>query len=286
MKSPAVCPIVALTVLLLAHNHQARLGLLRSGAFALGLLWLASCVEEQRYQVVGAMVQMTPDLAPAFTTADGAQIYRIDAPFPLAITPPGKGQLDKLTAEAQGKMLPFPRLPWVSLHDLALQLDYAVTNNSAKAVLTTVTVNGINEFVYYAPGAEDLHQWQRRIALVPGQRVTGTVTELELDEIAIDLATVVNGAPNSNLVVEFQSQSGRDPRIQPYIPKVIPGLAGVRAGLEVIGGDNEMAPAPALTLELSLLVKDHNDRACKRGETPWMLPAAAPFTPIVPVADN
>lgn len=275
-------------MLLIAHNPalarapRALLG----GALALALSLLSGCLEEQRYQVVGALVQMTPDLAPAFTTADGAQIYRVDAPFPLRITPPPAGQLDKLAAEAQGKMLPFPRLPWVSLHDLELELDYAVTNNSAQAVLATVTLNGINEFVYYAPGPEDLHQWQRRIGLAPGQRVTGTVTELEMDELAIDLATVVNGAPNSNLVVEFQSQSGRDPRIQAYIPKVIPGLDGVRAGLEVIGGDNAMAPAPALTLELSILVKDHNDRACKRGQTNWELPIAMPFTPIVPAAQN
>ena len=245
------------------------------------LLALSGCLEEQRYQVHDQKVVMTPDLAPAFTTEEDEPVFRIDQGYLLHITPPTASELSKLSAEAQGKLLPFPRLPWVSLHDLDLQLDYAITNDSPAALVATVTLNGINEFVYYAPGPQNLHQWQRRIGLTPGQRVSGTVTELEMDEIAIDLATVVNGAPNSNLVVTFQSQSGRDPRIQQYIPKVIPGLVGVRAGIEVMGAADSMAPA--LTLEVWLRVQDHHDRACARGQTEWMLPAAAPFTPIAPV---
>ncbi|MDB4974238.1 MAG: hypothetical protein JWN48_2579 [Myxococcaceae bacterium] len=248
---------------------------------ALLLCLLAGCLEETRYVVSDASVTMTPELAPAFVTEDEDPVFRIDGVFPLRVTPPKAAELDKLGARAQGMMLPFPRLPYLALHDLELQLDYALSNQSDRALVATVTVNGINEFVYYAPGPEQSHQWQRRIALTPGQRVTGTVTDVELDEVAVDLATVVNGAPNSNLVVDFQSQSGRDVRVQPFIPRVIPGLDGVRAGIESMG-DGEGAKAPALTLELTLRVQDLNDKACKRGQKPWVLPEAAPFTPIVP----
>ncbi|MDB4985215.1 MAG: hypothetical protein JWN04_393 [Myxococcaceae bacterium] len=271
--------------MLLIPHTQLRLAAVLRRSRVLGLLWpawcaLTGCLAEQRYQITDAAVVMTPELAPAFLTQDDAPVFRIDAPFLLRITPPSDAELARLSAGAQGMMLPFPRLPWVKLHDLELQLDYAITNQSPNALLATVTVNGINEFVYYAPGPEDLHQWQRRIALAPGQRVSGTITDVELDEVATDLATVVNGAPNSNLVVTFQSQSGRDPRVQPFIPKVIPGLDGLRAGIETTG--QEGASAPALTLELTVHVRDLGDRACARDKKPWQLPGPAPFTPIAP----
>ncbi len=247
-----------------------------------GALWLAlgvsACLEEQRYDVIDEPVQLTADAQPTFVTDDDKQIFRVDRLFSLLLTPPTQGDLDRLTAEAAGRMLPFPRLPWVNLHDLDLQLDYALTNQGGAPIVALITVNGVNEFFYYAPRPEDLHQWEWRVSLAPGQRVSGTVTEPELDEVAIDLATVVNGAPNSNLVVDAHSQSGRDPRVKPYIPSVIPGLVGVRAGLET-------ARAEDLLLEVTIRVQDHGDRASKRGEKHWDIPPAQPFTPVVPEQD-
>lgn len=236
------------------------------------------CLEEQRYEDVGQTVLLTPDTQPAYFTEDDDPVYRVDREFMLGITPPSDMQLAQLTADAQGQELPFPRLPWVSLHDLDLQLDYALTNHSSETLTAMVTLNGINEFVYYAPGPENFHQWERRIALAPGQRVSGIVTELELDEVAIDLATVVNGPPNSNLIVDRKSQSGRDPRVQSFRPKVIPGLVGLRAGLETTA-------AVDLTLEIAIRLQDHGDRATRRGDPRWMLPTPAPFVPVVPEDD-
>jgi len=250
------------------------------GQLWLALAWLAgsSCVEEQRYEAVGETVLLTPETTPAYFTEDDEPVFRVDRPFLLRIKPPSASDLARLTAEAQGKMLTSPRMPWVALRDLELQFDYALTNDSAEPLTAMVTLNGINEFLYYAPGPENFHQWERRIALAPQQRVHGTITELELDEMAIDLATAANGAPNSNLIVERMSQSGRDPRVQSFIPQVIPGLVGLRAGLE-------SSRAVNLTLEISIRVQDHGDRATKRGETAWELPAAAAFVPVVPEED-
>jgi hypothetical protein len=245
---------------------------------ALSSLAGTSCIEEQRYDYVGEQVMLTPATPVAYVTEDDDPVYRVDREFLLGITPPKAADLTRLTAEAQGKMLPFPRLPWVRLHDLELQLDYALENHSDQALTALITINGINEFVYYAPGPENLHQWERRVALTPGQRVTGIVTELELDELAVDLATVVNGATNSNLVVTRMSQSSRDPRVQSFIPSVIPGLVGVRAGLET-------GVAVDLTLEISIRLQDHGDRATKRGDTRWDIPPPAAFVPIVPEED-
>lgn len=254
-----------------AHTRRTAVALVLA-ALALGS---AACIEEQRYDHVGETVLLTPATPVAYVTENDDPVYRVDREFLLGITPPKAADLTRLTAEAQGKMLPFPRLPWVTLHDLELQLDYALSNNSEQALTALITINGINEFVYYAPGPENLHQWERRVAMTPHQRVTGIVTELELDELAIDLATVVNGPTNSNLVVTRMSQSGRDPRVASFIPSVIPGLVGVRAGLET-------SVALDMTLEVSIRVQDHGDRATKRGATRWELPPPAPFVPIVP----
>jgi hypothetical protein len=96
-----------------------------------------------------------------------------------------------------------------------------------------------------------------------------------MDEIATDLATVVNGAPNSNLVVQFQSQSTRDPRVHRYIPDVIPALVAFRMGLQT----GEAAP---LELRVSVRVQDHGARVAARGEEAWELPTPADFVPVVP----
>lgn len=219
-------------------------------------------------------VELTVDTPPAYFTEDGDPVFHIDAPFNLRITKPSDAELAKLTRDLAGKTMNYPRLPWVALHDLSLQLDYAFTNDSDEPLNALIFLNGVNEFQYYAPGEEDLNQWERRVALAPHERITGTITDLELDELAIDLATVVNGAPNSNTVVDRNSQSSRDPRVKPYLPTVVPGLVGVRAGMETLR-------AAHVLLELTIRVTDHEDRAAKRGANSWMLPEAAPFTPIV-----
>ena len=238
----------------------------------------AACLEEQRYDVPLANVEMTADTPVTFVDDEENEIFRVDRPLTLHVSPPSAGDLAKLAASAAGRNLPYPRLPWVALGDLDLQVDYALENRGSQPIVALVTLNGINEFHYYAPGPAQLHQWERRIALAPGERVDGTVTELDLEEVAVDLATVVNGAPNSNLVVSPESQSGRDPRVAAYVPKVVPGLVGLRAGLET-------ARAAPLLLVLSIRVQDHGDRAAKRGADGWMLPDAAPFTPISPEDD-
>jgi hypothetical protein len=272
------------TIRLLGLSYRSGMGELRRQAirfcstrwaFALALGFTLGCLAEQRYHQLDKTVELTADAVPSFFTENNDPVYRIDAPFPLRITAPSEGELARLTREATGRTMNYPRLPWVSLHDLALQLDYALSNDSEQPITVLIALNGVNEFQYYAPGPEDLNQWERRVALAPHQRITGTITELELDEVAVDLATVVNGAPNSNLVVDRNSQSSRDPRVTPYLPSVVPGLVGVRAGMET-------SRAAHVVLELTIRVNDLGDRAQPRGARSWALPEAAPFVPIVP----
>jgi len=236
---------------------------------------LGACVEEQRYAVENEAVALTADTEPAFINDDDDEIFIVTRDFELQVTPPAAARLAQLTGGAQGKDLPFPRLPWVALHDLELQLDYTLANQGDTAVTASIMLNGRNEFHLYTPGPEDFSQYEQRFLLEPKQRVHGTVTELEMDEIAIDLATVVNGAPNSNEVVQFTSQSGNDTRNRQYVPKVIPGLVGLSAGI--------MTNAAAdVVLEISVRVQDHGGRAAARGQKRWQLPDPTPFVPVVP----
>jgi hypothetical protein len=236
---------------------------------------LAACVEEQRYAVENQAVALTADAEPAFIDENDNEIFIVTREFELQITPPAATKLAQLTSGAQGKDLPFPRLPWVKLHDLELQVDYTLANQGDEPVTASILLNGRNEFNLYTPGPEDFSQWEQRYLLEPKQRVTGSVTELEMDEIAIDLATVVNGALNSNEVVHFSSQSSTDSRNSQYVPSVIPGLVGLSAGIMT-------SKAADVVLEISVRVQDHGDRAAPRGKKRWELPEATPFVPIVP----
>ena len=238
-----------------------------------GLL-ASSCVEEQRYAVMNEQVEMIGNEAPAFFNDDDEPVFVVDRRFEFQIEPPSDARLQQLTDGVQGTNLPFPRLPWVEDSDIDLQLDYSIENRGTARIVVDVILDGINEFHEYTPGPEDFSQWERRIALEPGERVSGSVSEFEMSEIAVDLATVVNGAPNSNLVVQHLSQSTRDERVQPYIPPVIPGLVGVRAGIR-------SGQAQPLVLELSVRVQDHGDRVPSRGQPRWELPTPMAFTPVV-----
>jgi hypothetical protein len=249
------------------NRRRFRLELLLCLAFA--------CVlEEQRYVIENESVALTVDTPPAFVTEDDDEIFIVTRDFELPITPATNADINKLTQKAQGKNLPFERLPWVERADLELELSYTLANQGDTDVLASVILNGRNEFNVYTPTALDFNQWERRFALKPKERVHGIVTELEMDEIAVDLATVVNGAPVSNLVVHFQSQSGRDDRVAAYIPKVIPGLVGLTAGIMTTAAAN-------VVLEISIRAQDHGGRLAKRGERRWELPEPTPFVPVV-----
>jgi len=190
-------------------------------------LALFGCLEEQRYAVERETVSLSEDDAPAFVDENDDPVFVAQRNFTLQIRPPRDERLQQLAEQAQGLDLPFSRLPWVEQEAIELQVDYALENRSAESVAVMLFIDGRNEFHVYTPGPGDFHQWERRFLLEPGGRKSGVITELEMDEVAVDLATVVNGAPNTAQVVHTNSQSGRDPRVSSYIPAVIPALVGM-----------------------------------------------------------
>lgn len=220
-----------------------------------------ACAEERRYVGDGVhTVAITEDTAAAFETEEGA-LYIVERRIDLPIRNPADSVIQDLTQGAEGRELPFPRLPWVERGDVETQIDFTISSLDDEAHEIGVIVNGYNEFHEYVPGVIEIEdepvpnfsQWEDLFELGPFERITGTVREDELDEVAVDLATVVNGAPNSNAVVYFENQSNDDPRSRQYIPSVVPGLVGVRIGLIAL-------EEAAVLLEATIRVRDVNDK--------------------------
>jgi hypothetical protein len=188
--------------------------------------------------------------------------------------------LSDLSQGAQGRELPFSRLPWVERGDVETQIDFVISSLDEEEHDIGVIVNGYNEFHEYVPGVVEVEdepvpefsQWERVYKLGPRQRLAGTVREDELDEVAVDLATVVNGAPNSAEVVYFENHSSSDRRSRPFIPSVIPGLVGVRIGLRTL-------EAAVVVLDVTIRVRDINDRLAEEGEA-VLVPMPAEFAPV------
>jgi hypothetical protein len=259
-----------------------------------GLAWtLAStvfaCDDERVYVGDDKLYQvaLTADTMAAVMGQMGDALYIVETRAELPILAPSSTQLaDRMSAAKNYKNLPFPRLPWVERGELEIQIDFTLSNLDNRERDVTVIVNGANEFDEYVPGVllndEDvvpLHsEWERSYSVPAKSRITGTVREEELDEAAVDLATVVNGAPNSDEVVYFENKSSTDERSKKYIPPVIPNLVAVRLGLRA----TQAAP---LLLEASVRVRDVGDKLAGAGDKRMRIDPE-PFSPVFPDPEN
>jgi len=248
------------------------------------LLSLAACNDERRYigdpQVI--QVAITGETVPALMSEEAA-IFVVEQRVELPVRAPSQTALaDLQTAAGKFEGLPFPRMPWIARGDLELSVDFTLYNLDDQPHDVTVIVNGFNEFDEYVPGITvvddelviDFSQWERLYKVEGKQRLTRTIREEELDEAAVDLATVVNGAPSSNQVVYFENLSDRDERSRAFIPAVVPGLGGFRLGLRTTEAANVL-------LEATVKVREVEDRLADDDDDVFML-MPEPFTPVAP----
>jgi hypothetical protein len=250
---------------------------------------LTGCNLEQRYLMPdggGLYAAAITTATPAYLESEeDGSLYIVESRIEFPVHAPTDMEMAALGTDV---VPPFARRPWVVRDDYQVEIDLVVSNLSPDPVQVTVTMNGINEFNEYIPSAQviddelviDFAQWERTYLLEPGARRMVTVREEELDEIAVDLASVVNGEPCSalaNQIVYFANQAGIDPRSTACIPGVIPGLVGVRFGVRLTGG----TPPPQVAVEAVVRMRDLHDRVATAAEVPWLLPVPAPFTPPV-----
>ncbi|MCS6797950.1 MAG: hypothetical protein NZ898_05395 [Myxococcota bacterium] len=250
-------------------------------SLAVAAVALAACAAEERYAgdtlVAFAITEETPPLAMA-EEGEGATAFMVEYRVTLPLRP-----LNDTVREAleNGDATPFPRRPWIRHRDVAIEVDWVLYNLTETPATVAVTVNGFNEFHEYVPRFVveddelllDFSGWERTIVLPGFGSTSGTIRREHFDEIAVDLATVANGAPNFNVVMHPDSQSSRDPRVRPYIPAIIPGLVGFRLGIRTIG------TAPRVVLEASVHLRDDGDRLVREGDTPWDPPEPELISP-------
>jgi hypothetical protein len=244
-----------------------------------------ACDDDRVYVGDDALYQvaLTAETPPAVQGEEGGAIYIVETRAELPIREPTSQQLAGRNEGARAyDDLPFPRLPWVERGELELQIDFTLVSLDDEEREIDVIVNGANEFHEYVPTVaiidEDpvpLHaQWEKRYTLAARERRSGTIREEELDEVAVDLATVVNGAPNSDQIVYFENKSDSDPRSIPFVPEIIPSLIAVRIGLRA----SEAAP---ILLEATVRVRDVGAKLAADDE-PRMRLEPEPFEPVVP----
>jgi len=249
-------------------------------AALLSVLALTSCADHEHIGEVPFHQFAITEATAAFFEGEDESFFLVEQRVELTLEPPTDSEMNDLSAEAPA---PFPRMPWAEQGDYAIEIDWALVNLDDQEHRVLIAFNGINEFHEYVPGIQegeeeivpDLSQWERTIELGPLERRSGTVREAELEEVAVDLATVVNGAPNANQIVHRDNHSASDARSQMYIPEVIPALVGVRASLGMSG-----ASAGNIVLELTVRVRDESDKIVAF-EDSWELPAPTPFMPPV-----
>lgn len=245
-------------------------------------LFATACLEEQRHIVPegsGLWALAIDETTPAFLASDEGSLYLVEQHVSIPFREPTEEELAEL-GEVGDMEIPYPQLPWLRRGDIEIQIDWTLSNLSDEPVIAAVVVNGFNEFHEYNPGARivddelliDFSQWERNHRLEPMERRSGRIREEELDEVAVDLATVVNMAPNPNQIVYFENQHTHDRRSQMYIPDVIPALTGVRVGLR------SQSPDPML-LEFTVRVRDVRRVLVQGDDDPWQAPAPALFGP-------
>lgn len=240
------------------------------------LLMLGACSDQQIIGDDGFYAfALTADTPAAFEGDEGEAFFVVEERIALPIAPPTDAELAELGATAPP---PFPRMPWVVRGDYQIEIDYVLINLDDARRDVTVTLNGFNEFHEYMPGFQavdeelvaDFAGWERAIRLEPFERRLGTIREEEIDEVTVDLATVVNGVSNPNLVMHPDTPQ-TDPRTAPFVPEVVPALTGVRVGLRA-------AAAVNVLIELTVRVRDENHKIVKASRA-WELPAPMVVTP-------
>ena len=252
---------------------------LKLTGWALLLLLVLGCADERRFAGEELhQVAMTADTAAAVESEDGA-IFIVETRVDLPVRPINDTVLSDLRQAGEAYELPYDRLPWVQRGDIEVEIDFTLANLDDDEREVAVIVNGSNEFHEYVPGVilvdeeptAEFSQWERFYMLEGGERIVRTIREEERDEVAVDLATVVNGVDNPNNVVFFENMSATDERNREFIPEVVPALMGVRLGLRATAAAN-------ILLEATVRVRDVEDMLADDDEEPYVA-MPEPFAP-------
>lgn len=245
--------------------------------------------EEVERSLPPAQVGMNQQVAPIYDDGE-MQIYEVKSQIQFPIIAPDALTMDSLE---DTDVPPYPRAPWITKEDVRVQLTWTLSNLDEVEHVVEVLVDPWNEFGRYWPGLQivdaDNQEFMPNLSgidkyyIVPGKgageasRIHGTYTFDDMDELAIDFATVMNmiaypplipggggeyedpTVTYTNHAFEVRNRSFEDLLIKPYIPAVVPGLTGIDFGLRTY------EPA-TIAIEVAVeLVDQGNGRVQERG---------------------
>jgi hypothetical protein len=250
----------------------------------------AGCASDETRRLDPISVALADSVPPVYSDGE-LTIYEANTGLLLPIIAPRQDQLDALS---QQQMDPFARRPWVTRDDIAVQVTWTLSNLDSESRSVWVMIDPWNEFGRYEPAIQgDGDEAVRDLSgidmlfLVPGTaedvdgaRLVGTFTFDDMDELAVDFATVfkiLNDAvpvseeeddPRATLVnhaFNVRNRTYASPLLEPYRPSVVPGLIGFDFGVRTA------APAN-VALEIAVEIVDRRgDRVAERGASPRLL---------------
>jgi hypothetical protein len=242
------------------------------------------CDDDDTRRLDPISVAMTSDFAPIYSDNE-LTIYETKTSLTLPIVAPRPEQLDRLGSDGSD---PFERMPWVEHDDVRVQVTWTLSNLDASAHNVWVMVDPWNEFGRYEPALHVSDDEAMRdfsgidmLFALPGlddaeaPRIVGTFTFDDMDELAVDFATVFkiladaapvgeeDEDPRSTLINHAfnpRERTYRSPLLEPYRPSVVPGLVGFDFGLRTSEPAN-------VALEMVVELRDEGDRIAGRGES-------------------
>lgn len=223
---------------------------------------------------------MTPSLT-AYYNSEELTLYEVQTPVQLPVKQPSANDLSGLGGAPPNTG--YPRQPWLLASDESLEVHYIISNLDSQDHTAYLLIDPWNEFVRWNPGVTVVNDETAAPNygydlpfLVPAMsRVQGTITQDDMQEIAIKLASVENllnsqqtqaalaatmdGGMNdtgfdptgtANNIFNPQNRSnGGDPLYTPWIPSVVAGLTGFDLGLRT-------TESATLAVEITIDVQD------------------------------
>ena len=208
---------------------------------------LGACADTDANQVTPPVVLgMTATLAAAYDDGE-MKLYQVQLPVPFPVRKPDVAEL-----EGRPPSDPYPRTPFVRASDTRIEVRYTISNLDDQPHTIELMLDPWNEFVRYKPGivvgaeqsTPNLSGYDHLFKVAALSRLTGTLTNDDMHELAVDLATVQNivahppADPTANVnglmnrVFNIQNRSNvDDPLVTPLIPSLIAGLTGFDLGL-------------------------------------------------------
>ncbi len=260
-------------------------------------VFVLACGDGDTRRLSPVSVALADDVPPVYDDGE-LRIYEAKTRLMLPIIAPSESDIARLSESPSD---PFERQPWVTHDDVGVQVTWTLSNLDATDRSVWVMIDPYNEFGRYEPAIVVTDEQATRdlsgidmLFLLPGAaspeggeapaepRIVGTFTFDDMDELALDFATVFNiledAAPVDdteddrrptlvNYAFNVRNRSYNSPLLEPYLPRTAPGLVGFDFGVRT------SEPANVALEILVEIVDHHGDRVAERGQSVRLLEA-------------